>query len=392
MTASLASRGAPEYLIGIFEALQFEKASTDRLRALTNTEWQLLLEWCDARQLTLMLPCMCGGTIPDEFRNRIQRCQTRYAQRFFRLKSQLFEITAALDRAGIESVVLKGLTHSPVFTPNPLFRAQGDIDLWIPGDAVYQAREILVRLGYVSGERARSRHLSPMRRPTGWRWRGDRYDPEMPVSIELHFELWSERMERIAVPGLKEFWNRKTARTFDGQTVAVLCDEDLLGFAALHLLLHVLHGEFPAQRAWEIANFLHRHADNEVFWTAWRQAHPPALRQLEALVFQLVRVWFGCDLAQVARNERRLMPRNLQKWLDEFAFSPVTRGYHPNKDELWLHLALISPANTARILARRLFPLQLPNGGFILARIAHHLCTLVPTVFQGARWLWVCTR
>src|SRR6185437_16370744 len=103
---------------------------------------------------------------------------------------------------------------SPAFTPNPLFRAQGDIDLWVPGNEVYRAQEVLTRLGYASGERARARHLSPMRRPSNWRWRGDRFDPEMPVSVELHFELWSERTDRMAVPGLNGFWSRRDARTF----------------------------------------------------------------------------------------------------------------------------------------------------------------------------------
>jgi hypothetical protein len=37
------------------------------------------------------------------------------------------------------------------------------------------------------------------------------------------------------------------------------------GFAALHLLLHLLHGDLPLQRAWEIARFLGTHACDEDF-------------------------------------------------------------------------------------------------------------------------------
>ncbi|HSU58082.1 MAG TPA: nucleotidyltransferase family protein [Bryobacteraceae bacterium] len=392
MTASLASQGAPEYLVAIFEALQFRGASIGRLRELKGMEWDDLLGWCDARQLTLVLPSLCGEALPNEVRHRIEQCQSRYIERFSRIKSQLFEITEALDTAGIEFIVLKGLTHAPAFTPNPLLRAQGDIDLWVPGDAVHQAREILIKIGYVSGERARSRHLPPMRRPSGWRWRGDRFDPEMPVSIELHFELWSERTERIAVPGLNGFWSRRAARTFGGHSVNVLRDEDLLGFAALHLLLHVLHGELPAQRAWEIASFLHNRAGDEIFWASWRRLHSSALKELEILVFQLVRIWFSCDLSRAVVEETNALPERVRAWLNTFSLSPLTRQFRPNKDELWLHLALISPADRVRILTRRLFPVQLPQSRFLLNRAAHHLYTFLPTLFQGARWFCFRTR
>lgn len=389
---ALAFEGAPEYLAAIFEALHFRNSSVERLRRLQATDWSPLLEWCDARQLTFMLPWLCGPVLPDEVHRRIEGCRNRYRQRFSELKAQLFEISGALDREGIESVVLKGFTHSPALTPDPLLRAQGDIDLWIPGDDVYRARDVLLRMGYVSGQRERSRHLSPMRRPSVWKWRGDRYDPEMPVAVELHFELWSERMERITVPEQVGFWNRKKFRSFDKQVIGVLCDEDLLGFAALHLLLHVLHGEFPAQRAWEIANFLHTRAVDETFWNSWRQAHPPAVRRLEVLVFQLVTKWFGCDLSRIIIEESGALPGRVRSWLDEYSFSPLTRSFRPNKDELWLHLALTSGIDRLRLLARRLLPVRLPNNGLVLSRAGHHLGTFLPTVVQGARWFLLRTR
>lgn len=392
MTRSLASQGAPEYVIAVFEALQFRGASTTRLRRLRRTEWNDLLEWSGARQLTLMLPGLCGEALPDEIRQRVEQCRERYGRRFSKLKSQLFEIVEAFDRAGIESVVLKGLTHSPSLTPDPLLRAQGDIDLWVPGDDVYSAQDVLTRLGYTSGERARSRHLSPMRRPSNWRWRGDRFDPEMPVSVELHFELWSERAEGIAVPGQDDFWNRRMYRRFDGHALGVLCEEDLLGFAALHLLLHVLHGEAPLQRAWEIANFLHARAGDEAFWTSWREAHHPALKKLETLVFHLVAKWFRCDLSRAVVEESSGLSDSIYGWLNMFALSPLTRPFHPNKDELWLHLALTSGISRAKILGRRLAPVQLPKSGSVLSRAAHHFCTFLPTVVQGARWYWLRAR
>jgi hypothetical protein len=245
-----------------------------------------------------------------------------------------------------------------------------------------------------------------MLRPNGWKWRGDMFDPEMPVRVELHYELWSEQSERIAVPGTDHFWERSILRSFDGHALRSLCDEDLLGFAGLHLLAHLLHGDLPLQRAWEIANFLHKHAGDGAFWAGWRRDHPPELRTLELIVFQLVRAWFGCTLTQLIQNESETLPGGVQAWLNTFPFSPLMGQFQSNKDELWLHLALASPANGARILFRRLFPLQIPSftdqfddrsclravcrafrqRNLIASRAAHHLRAFLPTVAQGTRW------
>ena len=32
-------------------------------------------------------------------------------------------------------------------------------------------------------------------RKTGWKWREDYFDPEMPTAVELHFAFWNERAE-----------------------------------------------------------------------------------------------------------------------------------------------------------------------------------------------------
>ena len=391
--------------MALLEALRLNEPSWSGLQALNAADWELLLPWCDARQLTLMLPWLCGDALPAKIRAQIDRRQTCYAQRFSRLKCELFEMTETLRQLGIECIVLKGLTHSPAFTPDPLLRAAGDIDLWVRGNDVWKAQQALTALGYASFKKAKSRHLAPMLRPNGWKWRGDRFDPDIPVAVELHYELWSEKSERIAAPGTDDFWDRSIRRNFDGHVLRVLCEEDLLGFAALHLLAHLLHGDLPLQRAWEIANFLHNRAGDEALWEAWRQIHPRELRQLEVVVYQVVSLWFGCELSERVKCEALSGP--VRAWLNTFAFSPLSGQFRPNKDELWLHLALAPAASGARILFRRLFPLQIPSftdrfddrsrlrilrrvfrqRNLIASRAFHHLRTLLPTVARGTWWL-----
>ncbi len=383
----LLRQGAPAYLCALFEALQFDRLSLAALRRLDSAEWDALLEWCGPRQLVLMLPYICADVLPPAIRLRIGNCQNRYAARFLCLKEQLFAIIRALDSAGIEFVLLKGLSHSPALTPNPLLRAQGDIDLWIPGAAVYKAEALLRRMGYLPFDSSKSRHLSPMRLPSDWTWRGDLFDPDMPVSVELHYELWSSAAEHIPVRGLAEFWTRRIRRDFDGAAASVLCDQDLLGFAALHLLLHVLHGEFPAQRAWEIGNVLHASAGRDAFWNSWHGTHSTSLRYLEAVVFELVRIWFGCALHGVVEQEIKTFPRRVTAWLETSALSPLLHSFRANKDEMGLHLALVPPASRAAVITRRLFPLHAKEQRS-WRRAAFHLRTLIPSAWEGARWLF----
>lgn len=408
---SAADLKAPRHILAALELLQFHDASVNRLASLSGTERRQFLEWCDARQLTLMLRHVGGSNLPAWVGEAAFERMTRYELRFNRLKRDLFEIVEALNAAGLEFVLLKGLSHSPALTADPRLRAQGDIDLWLIGSSAYKARDVLSSLGYVPLLNSKSRHLSPMGRPGGWQWRGDLFDPEMPISVELHYELWSDRAEHIVVPELEQFWERKTLRNFDGCMINVLCDEDLLGFASLHLLLHLLHGELPLQRAWEIARFLDTRVSDEPFWTSWRNSHPAALRQLETCIFCLVTDWFECRLRQELETDFQRLPGTLKSWLKEFSLAPLAREWKPNKSEIWLHLAFIEKRKDKfRVLGRRLIPIALPMFAdraisrpsaistlltfcrqlpLLAGRLLVHLATFFPTLFEGVRWFWI---
>jgi hypothetical protein len=242
-----------------------------------------------------------------------------------------------------------------------------------------------------------------MARPNNWRWQGDLFDPDMPISVELHYELWSAEAEFVEAPQLDEFWARRTVRDFDGHKINVLWSQDLLGFSALHLLLHLLHGDLPLQRAWEIARFLDNHADDQQFWEAWSKTHCLQLRQLEVSMYHLVSQWFGCRLPECFNAEFLGLDKQVKAWLAESYLAPLVAEWKANKREIWLHLALLkNRKDKLSVLFRRLFPLSLPpipqrmtlrtspailirHVQFIASRIARHLFTLVPTVLDGLR-------
>jgi len=385
--------GVPRGVRAVLEALRFNGRSPEGVSTLPASEWPGLLKWCDDRQVTLLLHALAGDALPEGVGERIARDSERYAERFLRLEHDLGAIADALNRNRIEFALLKGVSHVPALTPDPLLRAQGDIDLWFTDGFVGAARETLTRLGYVSnrrrGARDDERHLAPMARPHAWKWRGDIFDPEMPIHVEIHYRLWSDAADYMLIPGQADFWNRRVTRTIAGRPVSVLCPQDVLGFAAIHFLLHLMHGDLPLQRAWEIAHFLHGNAGDDRFWSRWRQLHSPGLRRTQALTFAIAGIWFGCDMHESAQREVEGLAEDVRLWLEHFALSPLKRCSEPNKDEVWLHLALVhSRFDRARVLLRRLFPFVLSRkGGLTWARLAHHQRMFTPTLAGGLRWM-----
>lgn len=412
LITALTDMKAPPHILAALELLQFQGSSSNWLARLSDAERRQFLKWCDIRQLTLMLPHVSGPTLPAWVHETVLHKTARYDLRFKRLKQELFDIVAALNAAGLDFVMLKGLSHAPALSPDARLRGQGDIDLWLPGPSAYKARDVLSALGYVPLLDSKSRHLAPMGRPSNWQWRGDLFDPEMPVAVELHYELWSEQSEYIAVPALDQFWARKQSRDFEGRAINVLCDEDLLAFAALHLLLHLLHGELPLQRAWELARFLHNHNGDASFWKSWRTSHAPALRQLEASMFYLVTRWFNCHSGKDLALDCQALAPGLKSWLEKFPLAPLTNEWAPNKLEIWLHLGFIRKRkHKVRVIFRRLIPTALPlfadraerkaSPGrkllmslrqirWLTPRLVRHVVTFFPTLLGGFRWF--CLR
>src|SRR5207253_1130829 len=115
-------------------------------------------------------------------------------ERWSRLKKTYGEIASALEERGIEFAVLKGFGQWPLFVGDPRHRSQYDIDLLVQHQDVDLAASIAGRLGFEPalplGRQPVVDHFPTMVRKTGWVWRGDYFDPDIPFSLELHFRCW----------------------------------------------------------------------------------------------------------------------------------------------------------------------------------------------------------
>jgi hypothetical protein len=310
------------------------------------------------------------------------------------------EVAAELSNRGIEFVLLKGFAHESDSGLDPARRYQSDLDLLCLPEDIARARAALQQAGY--GEHGSTdlsdNHARPLVKPFTWRWRGDYFDPDLPISIELHHTVWSFGRDRIRVPEVRQFWNRRTVLKLEGRAVPALAEPDRIAFAALHVLRHILRNNASPAHAFELACALNRRADDEAFWQTWTRMHEPQFRALQAVAFQFARQWFRCRLAPAAERECRALPEPVHAWFRGYAFSPLVNLAEPNKDVLWLHLSLL-PRRIDRLAVamRKLVPAHLPHreeredsdassyAVRVLGRSRYHAMALARALLTGSR-------
>ena len=395
-------------------ALQFRSPQPEFLAGMSERDWQAALHWCDRTQLTLPLGLTSREHLPDWVRSRVDSDLAKTAQRWLRVKTAYREAADAFGAAGLECVVMKGFSHFPRFVDGVRHRWQGDLDLLLSEPQVRPAYETALALGYVpivEDDPHPTNHMPALIRKTGWIWRGDYFDPDMLMPLELHFDVWDQETERFAPAGLQQFWERRQSRCVEDLCFTGFHPGDEVAVASLHMLRHLLRGSLRPYHVYEIAWMLDHSADEEAFWNCWSQLHAASLRQLEAICFALAHSWFDCGMPDAARGEIELLPLEVKRWLEIHSGSPLSGLFRPNKDELWLHWNLLHsrPARLS-VLRRRLVPQSLPGpadavaipeehitarvrwrarwkyAAYLAKRGLHHARTLLPTARGAIRW------
>jgi len=422
----------PHTVTALLQALRFRNPQTVALAALQDSQWNELLSFCDLMHLTLPLGRACADVLPGWVRSRIEQNLADNVQHFERVKATYSEVAQALLENAVECLVIKGFAQYPDFVEDPRLRPQSDIDLFCPRESVFQARNTLLGLGYVpddvlerSGyqpevapESLPSDHLPVMTRKTNWQWEGNFFDPEIPVGVELHFRFFNEHFTRLSPPGLDRFWERRVDRSLDEIRFVGLSPADNLAYVCLHLLRDLQVGAWIIKYSHELAGFLHHSANNQSFWQRWQELHNERLRGLEAVAFRLAIELFPCDLSDHATAEIERLPAPIQEWFRLFAYSPLERVFRPNKDFLWLHVAMLESRRDRLAIVRqtllpsRVPPIDLPGqdtnpqgqprkfwpsqryakyGFFLALRVSHHGRALVSSLWHGFLW-WLGSK
>lgn len=398
-------------LLTVVRSLRFDSDNRELLRGIPEAAWPSLLSLTDEARLTLPLAIRCSQSLPLRVRERVAENLRSNARRHERVLSEWQEIAAALSSEGLEFAMLKGLTHTPGFAEQPWHRPQYDFDLYCPGESILRAREAIAALGYqpISNGGKATDHLPSMIRRTGYQWRGDYFDPELPLLVELHFRFWEPEREGFRVRSAEEFWTRRTLRGTDGLMTPALHPVDCLSYATWHVVRHLVSRNLRLFHVYELAHFLERTRGNGNFWSEWAEVNERGPVVAEAIAFRLAVEWFGCGTHPVVREQMLRLPGDVKRWFDLFAWSPVRAMEDFNKDELFLQLSLVPERRVRlRIAARRILPVSAPRvvldahepsprvglklrravfgAGFVARRALVHLASLWPLLRSAVRW------
>jgi MFS family permease len=352
--------GVPREAAAVLSALQFSGDARHALPMLHANDWKKALEFADNAGLTPVFGDTVRPSLPNWLREQMDRNIARNAERLSRLLAALIEVSARLEAQRLDYLLLKGFSQQHGYVRYPRLRMHYDNDLFAPPETLESAYHAIRSLGYEPMEDSDqpADHLSPLIRKTGWIWAGDPFDPEIPPSFELHFRFWDYNTERIPATGVEQFWSRRVKEN----GLPMLHPADRLAYAALHLLRHLFRGSLRAGHVHQIAYFLETKADDDRFWNTWHELHPDPLRRLEAVSFRLAAEWFGCGLAPIAREQIEKLDGSIPLWFEKYSTAPARSWFQPNKDELFLHLAMLESArDRRRVLIRKVFPSALPG-------------------------------
>src|ERR1700730_1154182 len=122
----------PREVAALMLALQLRSSSRVPLRDLTDAEWESLLQFCDVAHLTLSLAQLERDGFPSWVAEHLEINLRDNAARFDRVKATYREAAAALDKAQVECIVLKGFAQAPDYVNDPRLRMQSDLDLYCP--------------------------------------------------------------------------------------------------------------------------------------------------------------------------------------------------------------------------------------------------------------------
>jgi len=131
----------------------FDGDGVDRVAAAllgrTGFDWERAVDLAFYHEVEQLMRLRLGGAVPDALAARIQRASVADAALQAAQSSITVRIMAALDAAGVPSVLLKGvgLAHM-LYTPHPELRASNDIDVLVGPEGLDTADLVLRKAGF----------------------------------------------------------------------------------------------------------------------------------------------------------------------------------------------------------------------------------------------------
>ncbi|HXP95444.1 MAG TPA: nucleotidyltransferase family protein, partial [Telmatospirillum sp.] len=143
-------------------------------------------------------------TVPDRTMSALRHKSRIGIGRALRIAAHTGTMISALDKAGIQSLALKGAALSCQLYGDLISRGAGDIDLLVDSETLWNADAVLRDIGY----RRSAGDLPPQRRAAYARWLKDlHYARDGWPMIELHHRLTNNR--HLLPRDFTTLWSRR---------------------------------------------------------------------------------------------------------------------------------------------------------------------------------------
>ena len=372
----MVNRGLAEAIVG-FLRLSGEPYDFGRMTRFSPRDWEKTAGWLDHAGLTLYLLerlRACGATevLPHRMLARFEQNLADNKCRVDAFVSETGRINEKLNQAGIQYVIIKGLSQWPEFCSNPYWRGQCDLDYLVARQSFRSARCVLEECDYearsyspvqVQFEQLRQRFPSRF---------DNQYQVQTTPAVELHLGIWDESSHRVSLEEPEFILDRSRMQEWGGLRFPVLSDQDAFLLQVLHLFQHML--SYWVKLSWllEIGHFMEKRWRDTLFWEEFdkRLEGSPRLAEFSTIALELVAKMFSAPVPEVAQHWKRFLRPAARLWLDHYAWnwafgdSPLheSRIFPGSKLSLFLHREYIPDSRARRdVVQRQLIPWRKPS-------------------------------
>jgi len=345
--------------------------SSDWLSA-DEATWKSGLEFTDTAGLSLhlrerLMQRNDFERLPESIQIELELRHSDNVQRTHDMKQEFVELNQQLQSSDIRYLNLKGLLLAPDFVEPLERRAQYDYDFLVKREDLQRGYSLFLQHGYSALHATRelaADHLPPLIQKSGWKWKGNYFDPAIPRGVELHFQLWDSDFELLPIQTLDKVWERSCSRAIGSIAAPTLCQEDTLLYVTLHAFRHLLRNDLRLSHLYEIAFFLQCTSDQDRFWEDFIPSvtHCSNTTRMVATTFELASSLFRPALyPAVSQFIERHLPATAASWVRAYGRSGAIHCYRKNRNALLLHLGLLNDnAQRWALVWQRLLPRHLP--------------------------------
>jgi hypothetical protein len=360
--------------------------------------WMKGLHFLDTAGLTLHLRDKLEmrqqlDLLPAPVRRRLEVNQADNSNRTRRLIEQFLEINLGLQQEGIRYKSLKGFLLFPLYVSRRESRVQYDFDFLVHREDLLRAQNFCNGLGYApvhSNPRIVADHIPSLIKRSGWHWRGNFFDPEIPPGIELHYQLWEPEFERFSIKALHDALAEDHWEELYSVRIPALTPASTLLHCVLHGLRHILRGDLRLSHLYEIGHILEMTKADQSFWQLFLQkiSHCPKSKQAAAIMFSLASAVFNPSLSE---EVRQLISTSLTAagglWIQSYGRKEALQCYRRSKSSVFLHLDLVESGSSKRaVLRQKLLPRHLPLSPYGV-EVPRQQLSLASLLFNRIRYL-----